>query len=210
MDEGGVRVGEDGEFTEDGGVSLTLLTVGLLGGDEGLGVEGGGDQGLGVEGGGDTVVDGSHGKPGVGHTEAGGVSDVLDGLQLVGGIDVGVSTGHTAVGVADLVLHAVEVGVAVVQLSELVLGVELGAGVGGHGGGVGGGSVGSGVGGGSVGSDGSSSGVGSHGRGGGGGGISHGSLGISVGGGVVGGVGVGGVGQGVGQGGGGSGLLGGG
>merc|ERR1719339_624928 len=169
MDEGSGSGEDGGVSTEDGGVSLTLLTVGLLGGgnlggvlhglgghsgvdggDQRLGVEGGGDQGLGVEGGGDTVVDGSHGKPGVGHTEAGGVSDVLDDLQLVGGIDVGVSTGHTAVGVADLVLHAVEVGVAVVQVSELVLGVELGAGVGGHGGGVGGGSVGSGVGGGSV------------------------------------------------------------
>merc|ERR1740119_18016 len=166
MDKGSGSGEHGGVSTEDGGVSLTLLTVGLLGGhsgevgglgggnlrsvlhglrgnsgvhggDKGLGVEGRGDKGLGVESRGDTVVDGSHRQPGVGHTEAGGVSDVLDGLQFVVGINVGVSAGHTTVGVSDLVLHAVQVGVAVVQVSELVLGMELGAGVGGDGGGVG-------------------------------------------------------------------------
>merc|ERR1712127_1011053 len=156
MDEGSGSGEHGGVSTEDGGVSLALLTVGLLGGHSGEvgglgggnlrgvlhGLRGnsgvhGGDKGPGVESRGDTVVDGSHRQPGVGHTEAGGVSDVLAGLQFVVGINVGVSAGHTAVGVADLVLHAVQVGVAVVQVSELVLGMELGAGVGGDGGGVG-------------------------------------------------------------------------
>merc|ERR1740119_5107 len=138
MDKGSGSGEHGGVSTEDGGVSLTLLTVGLLGGHSGeVGGLGGGNL-RGVLHGprGDTVVDGSHRQPGVGHTEAGGVSDVLDGLQFVVGINVGVSAGHTAVGVADLVLHAVQVGVAVVQVSELVLGMELGAGVGGDGGGV--------------------------------------------------------------------------
>merc|ERR1711918_84432 len=92
---------------------------------------------LGVEGGGNTVVDGGHGETRVSHAESSGIGDVLDLLQNSVGVHVGVTAGHTAVGVASLGLGRVQVGVAVVQVAELVLGVELAAHVGGDGGGVG-------------------------------------------------------------------------
>merc|ERR1719348_2253323 len=131
---------------EDGRVGLTLLPLlgsglgsgsnggkvgggglgnlgGQLGGDERLGVEDGGDQRLGVEGGGD-------GKTGVSDAESGSVSDVLNLLENSCGIDVRVSTLDSSVGVADLLLGRVQVGVAVVEVAELILGVELAASVG--------------------------------------------------------------------------------
>ena len=127
-----------------GGVNRGDQRLGVEGrGDEGLGVEGGGDQGLGVEGRGNAVEHGSDGQTRVGHTETGRVGDVLHPLQGAVGVHVGISAGHTAVGVAHLVLGGVQVGVAVVQVAELVLGVELrpggvgrGVGQGGDGGGL--------------------------------------------------------------------------
>ena len=142
---------EGAEAVSEGGLSLTLASLlsgrGLGGSNQGevggprvgnllrvlgrhrqLGVEGGGDQRLGVEGRGDAVVHGSDGQTRVGHTEPGRVGDVLHPLQGAVGVHVGISAGHTAVGVAHLVLGGVQVGVAVVQVAELVLGVELRAG----------------------------------------------------------------------------------
>merc|ERR1719273_2631063 len=139
----------DGVAVDDGGVTPLALQggvggqVGLAGGDhlggvlDGLGGdtgEDGGDQGLGVEGGGDAVEDGGDGEGEVGgggdgesrvlHTEAGSVGDVADGLEDAVGVDVGVSAGDAAVGVAHFLFDGVEVGVAVVEVAELVLGVE--------------------------------------------------------------------------------------
>merc|ERR1719490_540715 len=146
VDERGGGGDDPGASGEDGRVGLTLLPLlssgrssgsnsgkvdgcgssnlrGQLGGNKRLGVEGGGNQRLGVEGGGNGKTRGSD-------TESGSVSDVLDLLENSGGVDVRVSTLDTSVGVSDLLLGRVQVGVSVVQVAELVLGVELAAGVG--------------------------------------------------------------------------------
>merc|ERR1719264_904731 len=104
-----------------GGGSSNLR--GQLGGNKRLGVEDRGHKRLGVEGGGNR-------RTRVSDTESGSVSDVLDLLENSGGVDVRVSTLDTSVGVSDLLLGRVQVGVSVVQVAELVLGVELAAGVG--------------------------------------------------------------------------------
>merc|ERR1719234_154022 len=149
--------GDDpGSSSEDGGVGLTLLPLlgsggGELGGDQGLGVEDGGHERLRVEGGGNQrlwVEDGSDGKTRVSDAESGSVSNVLHLLENSGSVDVRVSALDSSVGVSDLLLGRVQVGVAVVQVAELILGVELAAGVGrgGVGRDVGGGGHGRGVG----------------------------------------------------------------
>merc|ERR1712203_549881 len=97
-----------------GGVSLGEGSLGL--GNLG-GVNGSNGQ-LWVESGSNAVVDGSHGETRVGHTEASGIGDILDLLQDSVGIDVGVATVHTTVGVASLSLGRVQVGVAVVQVAK--------------------------------------------------------------------------------------------
>merc|ERR1719193_2622336 len=138
-----------------GRLGLPLLPLsnggnsGLLGG-LGLGdlgrVNGSNGQ-LWVESGSNTIVDGSHRETRVSHTEAGSIGDILDLLQDSVGIDVGVATVHATVGVASLSLGRVQVGVAVVQVAELILGVVLAAHVGSDGGGIGdGGDWGSGIG----------------------------------------------------------------
>merc|ERR1719234_2422215 len=137
---------DPGSSGEDGGVGLMLLP--LLGGGGGggsnggkvgggglgnLGGELGGDQRLRVEGGGNQrlwVEDGSDGKTRVSDAESGSVSNVLHLLENSSSVDVRVSTLDSSVGVADLLLGRVRVGVAVVQVAELILGVELAAGVG--------------------------------------------------------------------------------
>ena len=150
MDQGGGGGDDTGGSSQDGGRSVTpppLNNLGLgsldsgkvgglglgdlgsvnrshrgdsvvHGGNEGLRVEGGGHQGLGVE----------HGDSGVSHAESGAISDVLDPLQLAVGVNIGVSTAHSGVGVADLVLDGVEVAVAVLEVAKLILGLELVAG----------------------------------------------------------------------------------
>ena len=164
---------DPGTSGEDGGVGLTLLPLlgsrggggsngskvgggglgnlgGQLGGNERLGVEDGGNERLRVEGGGNQrlgVEDGSDGETRVSDTESSSVSDVLDLLENSGGVNVRVSSLDTSVGVSDLLLGRVQVGVSVVQVAELILGVELAAGVGrgGVGSDVGGGGHGRGV-----------------------------------------------------------------
>ena len=156
VDEGSGGGDDPGASSEDGGVGLTLLPLlsgGLGGGGNGsevgggglgdlrgqlrgngelrvedggherLRVEGGGNQRLGVEGGGD-------GETRVSDPEAGTISDVLDLLEDTSGVDVRVTSLDSSVGVADLLLGRVQVGVAVVQVAELILGVELAASVG--------------------------------------------------------------------------------
>merc|ERR1719145_164513 len=159
VDQRGWSGDDSGGSSEDGGVSVTSLSVSGLGGGNsgevsGLGlcdlwgvldwlwgnsvidwgnqrfwVEGWGNKGLWVEGWGNWETR-------VSDTETCAVSDVFYSLELTVGVNIGVSTGDSSVGVADLVLGGVDVGVSVVQVTELILGVELAAGVGG--GGVGG------------------------------------------------------------------------
>ena len=155
VDEGGGGGEDSGPAGEDGGLGLTPLPLTGLGGlhssqvsslgggdlrsvlhglggdsvkhggNQGLGVEGGGDKRLRVEGGGNSVIDWSNGESGVSHTEAEPISNILYSLKLTIGINVGVSSRHASVSVADLLLDRVEVGVAVVQVAKFVLGVEL-------------------------------------------------------------------------------------
>ena len=51
-------------------------------------------------------------------------------LENSGGVDVRISSLDSSVGVSDLLLGRVQVGVAVVQVAELILSVELAASVG--------------------------------------------------------------------------------
>jgi len=181
---GGDNSGGTGDHS---GISITLLSVSSLGGvggkvlsggggnlrgqlrgngklrvegggDKRLGVEGRGNKGLGVEGRGNQRLRVEDGKSGVLNTESGSVSDVGDGLELIVGINIRVSTVDTGVSVSNLVLGRVQVGVSVVQVLEFILGVELASDIGGSGvghigsGGGGGGDNGSSSGGQSIGS----------------------------------------------------------
>merc|ERR1712088_900327 len=144
-------VGESVAVVSKTGIGIGVAVVsgvghGVVGGESlgkgGLGLSNlsgvhGGDGELRVEGGSNTVVDRGHGETRVSHAESSGIGDVLDLLKNSVGVHVGVTAGHTAVGVAGLGLGRVQVGVAVVQVAELILGVELAAHVGGDGGGVG-------------------------------------------------------------------------
>jgi len=87
-------------------------------------VEGWGNKGLWVEGWGNWETR-------VSDTETCAVSDVFYSLELTVGVNIGVSSGDSSIGVADLILGGVDVGVSVVQVTEFILGVELAAGVGG-------------------------------------------------------------------------------
>ena len=98
-------------------------------GNKRLWVESWGNQGLWVEGWGNWETR-------VSNTETSSVSNVFNSLELTVGVNIRVSSGDSSVGVSDLILGGVDVGVSVVEVAELVLGVELAAGVGG--GGVGG------------------------------------------------------------------------
>merc|ERR1719167_1068455 len=88
-------------------------------------VEGWGNKRLRVEGGSNSVINWSNRETGVSHTESSGISNVLNLLELSVGINIGVSTGDSAVGVAGLLFDGVDVGVTVVQVAKLILGMEL-------------------------------------------------------------------------------------
>merc|ERR1719264_854146 len=117
----------------NGGDSSLLGGVGLGKGSLGLSDLGGVNRGNGSN----AIVDRGHGKTRVSDTEASSISDILDLLQNSVGIDIRVATVHATVGVAGLSLGRVQVGVAVVQVAELILGVVLAAHVGSDGGGIG-------------------------------------------------------------------------
>jgi len=128
----GGGLGEQGEVC---GLGLSDLG-GVLGSDGELGVEDGSDEGLGVEGGGNQglrVEGGSNGKSRVLNTESESISNIFDGLELAVGINIAVSAAHTGVGVSDLVLGDVQVAVAIVQVSEFILSMELASDIGGRG-----------------------------------------------------------------------------
>ena len=90
-------------------------------GDQGLRVEGRSNQGLGVEGGSNSVIDWSHGQPGVSHTESQTISNILHSLELVVGVNIRISTGDSSIGISDLLLDGVDVCISVVQVAELIL-----------------------------------------------------------------------------------------
>ena len=138
--------GEDpGAAGEDGGLGLTSLPLTGLGGLHGSQVSGsgsnnlrgvldrlGGDsiedrgnQRLGVEGGGNSVIDWSNGQSGVSHTESQTIGNVFHSLELPVGVNIRVSTGDSSIGISDLLLDGVDVGVSVVQVSELILSEEI-------------------------------------------------------------------------------------
>merc|ERR1719402_1285521 len=75
-----------------------------------------GNQGLRVEGGCNSVIDRGNRQSGVSDTESSGISNIVNMLQLALSINIGVS---------NLLLGRVDVSVAVVQVSELILGMEL-------------------------------------------------------------------------------------
>ena len=64
-------------------------------------------------------------SPGVNSSESESISDIGHGLELAVGIDVLVSTADSDVAVADLVLDRVQVGIAVVEVTQLVSSLEL-------------------------------------------------------------------------------------
>merc|ERR1719402_208867 len=84
-----------------------------------------GNQGLRVEGGCNSVIDRGNRQSGVSDTESSGISNIVNMLQLALSINIGVSSGDTTIGVSNLLLGRVNVGIAVVQVSELILGMEL-------------------------------------------------------------------------------------
>ena len=65
------------------------------------------------------------GSPGVDSPESKAVGDVADALELSVGIDVLVAAADTDVGVSSLLLDRVQVGVAVVEVAQLITGVVL-------------------------------------------------------------------------------------
>merc|ERR1712029_144591 len=153
VDQRGGGSQDSGGSSEDSWVSLTSSSLTGLGslwgvldwfwgnsvidwGNKRLWVEGWGNQGLWVEGWGNWETR-------VSNTETSSVSNVFNSLELTVGVNIRVSSGDSSVGVSDLILGRVDVGVSVVEVAELILGVELAAGVGG--GGVGGNHGGGGV-----------------------------------------------------------------
>jgi hypothetical protein len=118
--------------------NVPLGTVlGLLEGGEELELGGGNLRGVSNGQGSDSLVDGCDGKVGVlegggdgkvggaGDPEAKVVGDVVHTLVNVVCVDVLVAAGDTGVGVADLLLGRVDVGVAVVHVAELILSLVL-------------------------------------------------------------------------------------
>ena len=91
-------------------------------------VEGGGNKWLRVEGGSNSIIDWSNRQTGVSNTESSSISNVLNLLELSVGINIRVSTADSSVGVSDLLLDRVDVGITVVQVSELILSMELASG----------------------------------------------------------------------------------
>merc|ERR1712038_1179354 len=59
------------------------------------------------------------------NTESKSISNVVGGLELAVGINVAVRSSHSTVGIADLVLGRVDVGVAISSVLELILSLEL-------------------------------------------------------------------------------------
>jgi len=94
-------------------------------GNKGLWVEGGGNKRLWVEGGSNAGIDWSNGQTRVSNAESSCISNILNLLKLTIGINIRVSTGDSAISVSDNMSVGVDVGVTIVQVSELILSMEL-------------------------------------------------------------------------------------
>lgn len=148
VDEGSGGRQNSGGTSQDGGVSLTPLSVSSLGsgnkgkmgglglgnlgginrGNQRLRVEGRGNQRLGVEGGGNEglrVEGGGNRQSGVLDTESKSISNIADSLELIVSINIRVSTVDTGITVSNLVLGRQKVAVTVVQVSEFILKIDI-------------------------------------------------------------------------------------
>jgi len=127
----GMSIKNSGLTLDDSGVSSKMLSSGsgyfggYLRGSWGNSSVDGGNEGLGVEGRSNREGIIVNGKTRILNTESVSISDVSDSLQNVVGVDIRVSSVDSSISVSDLLLHGVDVGVSVVEVSELILGVEL-------------------------------------------------------------------------------------
>merc|ERR1711892_1387031 len=140
--------------SKDCGVSFTLLSVsssssyksssmGSLGLSNLRGINNGcrgntgvnwGNKGFWVEGGGNTGVNWGNREvrvedreTRVSDTESCTISNVFNLLKLTIGINIRISSSNSGIGVSGLLLSWVQVGITVVQVSKLILGLELAA-----------------------------------------------------------------------------------
>merc|ERR1711953_1068615 len=108
---------------------MSSLGLGNLGGVHGgngkLWVEGRGNKRLRVEGGSNSIIDRSNGETRVSNTESCSISNILNLLELSVGVNIRVSTRNSSISISNLLIDRVDVSVAVVQVAELILGMEL-------------------------------------------------------------------------------------
>merc|ERR1712055_508573 len=149
VDEGGGGRDDPGSSSKDSSISLTPLSLsrgssssnkskmsslslsnlrgvynwfrsntGVHRGNKRLWVEGWSNKRLWVEG-------GSNGETRVSNTESCSISNILNLLELSVGVNIRVSTRNSSISISNLLLDRVDVSVAVVQVAELILGMEL-------------------------------------------------------------------------------------
>ena len=90
-------------------------------------VEGGSNKRFRVEGGSNQWFWVEGRKTRVSNTESSTIGDVFNSLELTVGINIRVSAGNSSVGVSSLLLGRVQVRISIVQVSELILSLELAA-----------------------------------------------------------------------------------
>jgi len=119
------KVGSCGFSNLWGNLDWLRGNTGVHWGNKGLWVEGGGNKRLRVEGGSNAGIDWSNGQTRVSNAESSCISNILNLLKLTIGINIRVSTGDSAISVSDNMSVGVDVGVTIVQVSELILSMEL-------------------------------------------------------------------------------------
>merc|ERR1712110_1214751 len=80
---------------------------------------------LGVEDWSNSVIDRSYGQPGVRHAEAEIIRNIFHSLEFSVGINIGVGSLDATVCVSNLLFDGVDVAVTIVQVTQLILSVEL-------------------------------------------------------------------------------------
>merc|ERR1739845_44984 len=91
----------------------------------GLRVECRGNKRLWAEGWCNTIIYRGNWETRVLNTESGAISNITDLLELASSINIRVSTSDSTISIANLLLSRVQVGISVVQVSKLILGMEL-------------------------------------------------------------------------------------
>merc|ERR1712128_401492 len=128
VDQGSGSRDDSGMSTEDGGISLTPLSLswGSSGSNKGkVGSYGFSNLWGNLDWlGGNAGIDWSNGQTRVSNAESSCISDILNLLKLTIGINIRVSTGDSAISVSDNMSVGVDVSVTIVQVSELILSVE--------------------------------------------------------------------------------------